>query len=92
MSQTVEQAFTPKSGVPAMTAAGFTPEWIAAVRSAIVTDQHEVRPGPRNTIEVLSLRGGGWQPLNLPNNQTHFETPEERNQILACLTCLSKNT
>lgn len=91
MSQTIEQAFTPKSGIPAMTAADIAPEWLATVRYAIITDHHEARPGPRNTIEILSLRGGGWQPLNLPNNQTHFATLEDRNQILVSITCLSKN-
>lgn len=86
MSQSVEEAFMPNEGKPGITAAEITPEWIAQVSGVIVEEGFQVRHGFKRTIEIQSQRGGGWLALNLPDNQTHFATTADRDEILSKLT------
>lgn len=80
MSETLQPLRTP-------VAYGAIPlTWYASVKEALARDLQAIRPGPGNTIEVLSTRGGGWMPLNLFGGVTQFVSEVDRDKALHLLT------
>ena len=65
-------------------ASEFTPKWLHDQRATVVRDKHTLRAGFPLCIEVKGPLG--WHVLMLPSNGIEFETAEDRDNVLGCLT------